>query len=77
MLFGYFFKAITPDMFNDITVSMGLIWGKIHIDTVKEMVHLSNIQREALDEIETAVTEYMMAEKRKLYNGQQPDNFTN
>jgi len=77
LLFGYFFKAITPDMFNDITVSMGLIWGKIHIDTVKEMVHLSNIQREALDEIETAVTEYMMAEKRKLYNGQQPDNFTN
>ena len=67
LLFGYFFKAITPDMFNDITVSMGLIWGKVHIDTVKEIVHLSNIQREALDDIETAVTEYMMEEKKK-YN---------
>lgn len=65
LLFGYFFKAITPDMFNDITVSMGLIWGKVHIDTVKEVVHLSNIQREALDDIETAVTEYMMREKKK------------
>ena len=68
LLFGYFFKAITPDMFNDITVSMGLIWGKVHIDTVKEIVHLSNIQKEALDDIETAVTEYMMEEKKKCQN---------
>ena len=70
LLFGYFFKAITPDMFNDLTVSMGLIWGKVHIDTIKERVHLSNIQREALDEIETNITEYMMAEKQK-YNNQE------
>ena len=67
LFFGYFFKAITPDMFNDITVSMGLIWGKVHIDTVKEIVHLSNIQKEALDDIETAVTEYMMEEKKKCH----------
>lgn len=65
LLFGYFFKAITPDLFNDITVSMGVVWGKVHIDTVNEMVHLSNIQRGALDEIETAVTEYMIREKQK------------
>ena len=26
LIFGYFFKAITPDMFNDITVSMRLFW---------------------------------------------------
>ena len=65
LLFGYFFKAITPDMFNDITVSMGLIWGRVTIDTVNEQVYLSNIQREALDDIETAVTEYMMREKKK------------
>ncbi len=65
LLFGYLFTAITPDMFNDLTVSMGLIWGKINIDTVKEQVHLSNIQREALNEIETAITEYMMTEKQK------------
>lgn len=77
LLFGYFFKAITPDMFNDITVSMGLIWGKIHIDTVKEVVHLSNIQREALDEIETSVTEYMMTEKKKLYNLSQTNEINN
>lgn len=65
LLFGYFFTAITPDMFNDLQVKMGLIWGKIYIDTVKEFVTFSNIQREALPEIETCVTEYMMIEKRK------------
>lgn len=71
LLFGYFFKAITPDMFNDITVSMGLIWGRVTIDTINEQVYLSNIQREALDDIETAVTEYMMREKKKYAK---PDN---
>ena len=64
-LFGYFFTAITPDMFNDLSVKMGIIWGKIAIDTIKEEVILSNIQREALDEIETNITEYMMNEKQK------------
>lgn len=64
LFFGYFFTAITPDLFNDLSVQMGIIWGKIIIDTVKETVTLSNIQREALDDIETAITEYMMVEKR-------------
>ena len=64
VLFGYFFKSITPDMFNDLTVKMGLIWGKIYIDTIKEFVKFSNIQREALPEIETAITSYMMEAKK-------------
>lgn len=65
LLFGYFFSAITPDMFNDIKVKMGLIWGKIYIDTVKEFVTLSNIQKEALTEIEIAVSNYIITEKKK------------
>jgi len=67
LLWGYFYTAITPDMFNDLKISMGLVWGKVYIDTVRELVTLSNIQKEALPEIETCVTEYMMVEKRK-YN---------
>ena len=63
-MFGYFFKSITPDMFNDLTVKMGLVWGKIYIDTIKEFVKFSNIQREALPEIETAITSYMMESKK-------------
>lgn len=65
LLFGYFFTAITPDMFNDLQVKMGIIWGKVIVDTVKETVVLSNIERDALDEIETNITEYMMKEKQK------------
>lgn len=66
LLFGYLFLAITPDMFNDLTVKSGIIWGKIIIDTVKEIVILSNISKSALPIIETEVTEYMMKEKKKL-----------
>lgn len=65
LLFGYFLYSITPDMFNDLTVYSGLIWGKVAIDTVKEIVYVSNISKKSLDEIETKVTEYMMEEKKK------------
>ncbi len=68
VLFGYFYNAITPDMFNDLSIKMGIIWGKVSIDTIKEQVFLSNIQREALAEIETQITEYMMEEKQKYIN---------
>lgn len=65
LLFGYLFLAITPDLFNDLTVDTGMIWGKVNIDTVKETVVLSNISKGAVDEIETNITEYMMSEKKK------------
>ena len=68
MVFGYFFKSITPDMFNDLTVKMGLVWGKVYIDTVKEFVCLSNIQKEALPEIETAISQSMMESKEKTHD---------
>lgn len=63
VLWGYFFKSITPDMFNDLSVYQGLIWGKVKIDTINEQVVLSNISKEALDDIETNVTKYMMKSK--------------
>lgn len=68
VFFGYFLNSITPDMFNDLKVSGGLIWGKVFIDTVKEYVTLSNISNEALKEIETEVSTYMMEEKKKYAN---------
>ena len=65
LLFGYFFYAVTPDMFNDLKVNSGIIWGKIIIDTVKELAIISNISKDALNEIETRITQYMMEEKKK------------
>ena len=71
VLFGYFLFSITPDMFNDLTVVSGLIWGKVIIDTIKEKVYVSNLSKRSLDEIETMVTEYMMKEKKKFAEREQ------
>ena len=65
LFFGYFFYSVTPDMFNDLKANSGVLWGKIVIDTVKELAIISNISKSALSEIETEITEYMMIEKKK------------
>ncbi len=65
VVIGYFLDSITPDMFNDLKVSSGLIWGKVYIDTIKEFVTLSNVSKDALSEIETAISSYMLEEKKK------------
>ena len=52
-------------MFNDLKIHMGLIWGKVTLDTVNELVTLTNIQKEALPEIETNISEYIIREKKK------------
>lgn len=62
---GYIYIAITPDMFNDLNIKTGPIWGSIYIDTIKETVVISNLQKSSLDEIETSISEYMMNEKLK------------
>ena len=66
LFFGYLFTAITPDLFNDLKVTKGIVWGRIYIDTVKEFVPISNIDPKALPAIETKITEFIMNEKRKM-----------
>ncbi len=65
VIIGYFLNSITPDMYNDLKISSGILWGKVYIDTIKEFVTLSNIDNAALTEIETQITSYMMEEKKK------------
>lgn len=60
VVIGYFFDSITADMFNDLKVRSGIIWGKIIIDTINELVILSNISKSALPEIEEEVTSAML-----------------
>ena len=66
VVWGYFLSSITPDMYNDLLVYQGLLWGRVTIDTVKEKVTISNLAKSGLDDIETNITEFMMQEK-KLY----------
>ena len=65
LVFGYFVKVITPDMFNDLTIKDGIIWGKVIIDSVKEKVVLSNIDPKALSEIDDNITMTMIEEKKE------------
>ena len=65
VVWGYFLSSITPDLYNDLLVYQGLIWGKVTIDTVKEKVVISNLPKSGLDEIETNISEMMMSEKQK------------
>ena len=74
VLWGYTYLSVTPDMFNDLTVHSGLIWGRVYIDTIKETIVLSNIDKGALDPIETQVTEYMMTEKKKYVETKNNNN---
>lgn len=63
---GYRLSSITPDLFNDFQVFKGLLFGKVNIDTVKEVVQLSNIDPKSLVEIETNLSEYLLKEKPKI-----------
>ena len=65
ILVGYTMNTITPDMFNDLEIYSGIIFGKVTIDTVKETVVLTNLDKKSLPEIETAITTFMMEEKKK------------
>lgn len=71
LVFGYFFRMITPDMFNDLTIKHGIIWGKVIIDTIKEHVILSNIDPDALAEIDDNITMYMLEQKKEFNNAKE------
>ncbi|MBQ7240885.1 MAG: PH domain-containing protein [Bacilli bacterium] len=65
LIYGYNFITVTPDMYNDLTIKAGLIWGTIVIDTVKEQITISNIDKNALPEIETYITSFMEEAKKQ------------
>jgi len=68
LFWGYFFVSVTSDMFNDVTVKQGLLWGRCIIDTVKERVVISNLSKKSLPEIESGITKHVIAAKKKMPN---------
>jgi len=66
VIFGYFFDSVTPDLFNDLKVLSGVIWGKIHIDTAKEFITLSNLDKQSLPQIEEMVGVCMKNKKQQV-----------
>ena len=65
ILTGYTLNSITPDMYNDLEVYAGILWGRVTIDTIKEKIVFTNIDKKALAEIETQISSHMMEEKQK------------
>lgn len=68
LIIGYKFSSVTPDLYNDMQVSSGILWGTVTIDTLKEKIFISNVQKSSLPEIETQVTMFMQAAKKKYPN---------
>lgn len=65
LIWGSFLYSITPDLYNDMKIYKGLLWGKIVIDTVKEEIILTNLPKRSLDEIETTISKFMMEAKKQ------------
>ena len=66
VLWGYFLTTVTPDLFNDLKVQSGMIFGRVIIDTAKEKIIISNLSNSSLREVETAISTYMNKEKGKF-----------
>lgn len=75
ILFGYDLNSITPDLYNDMQVHAGIIWGMITIDTIKETIYFSNLSKQALSEIQKEITSYMMEAKTKYYKKEKNKEF--
>lgn len=62
---GYYFDSIMPYMYNDLNIRAGIIWGTVKIDTIKEEIIITNIDKKALPEVETNISKNMMLLKKK------------
>ena len=65
LLFGYYLITISTKLFNDLTINSNIFWGRIEIDTVKEKLFISNVDKRAMDEIETMVHEIVIKNKKR------------
>lgn len=63
VVWGSFYNQVTPEMYNDMQIYRGLLFGKVTIDTVKEKVVITNLDKKSLDEIETAISTFMLEEQ--------------
>lgn len=65
-LLGYYIINIRTELFNDLKIRAGLFFGHVEIDTVKENIHISNLDKNSLDEIETMVHHIVNDNKKRM-----------
>ena len=66
VIWGYLLMSVTPDMFNDFEVYKGMLLGRLDIDTIKEVIRLSDLDPRCLVELETNLSEYLLKVKPKF-----------
>ena len=71
LIIGYKFSSVTPDLYNDLLVRAGIIWGTVTVDTVREQVYISDLDKSSLPEIETEITMFMQEAKKKYSKGEE------
>lgn len=62
---GYKVSSVTPDLYNDLKIDSGMVWGTVKIDTVKERIYFSNLSKKSLPEIQNVISQYMIQAKKK------------
>lgn len=65
-ILGYYIINVRTELFNDLKIRAGLIFGHVEIDTVKENIHISNLDKKSLDEIETMVNRIISDNKKRM-----------
>ena len=64
-IFGYYVINVKTDLFNDLKIKAGILFGHVEIDTVKENIHISNIDKKSLDEVETMIHRVVNDNKKR------------
>ena len=57
-----------------MTIGKGLLFGRVEIDTIKEVILLTNIDPKALSEIETNITEIILKQKKEYARREREKN---
>lgn len=65
-IFGYYIINVRAELFNDLKIRAGLFFGHVEIDTVKENIHISNLDKKSLDEIETMIHRIINDNKKRI-----------
>lgn len=63
VIIGSIFNQVTPDLYNDMQIYTGLFFGTVTIDTAKEIITITNLSKDSLDDIETHISKFMMEAK--------------
>ena len=76
-IIGYYVINVKTDLFNDLKIKAGLFFGQVEMDTVKENIHISNLDKKSLDEVETMVQKIISDNKKRAKEEEKKNSQSN